>query len=115
LYKAISKHTNPLKIYTDKLIDENSIDDAYAKNIIVKFKAMMEAEFAKSKEEKSSKVREFMQERWVDFKREKLEGMLMPTETLYPKNNLESIAKIISTVPKNVKFVRKAERILKGR
>ena len=115
LYKAISKHINPLKIYTDKLIDENSIDTAYAKNIIVKFKAMMEAEFAKSKEEKSSKVREFMQERWVDFKREKIEGMLTPTETLYPKNNLESIAKIISTVPENVKFVRKAERILKGR
>ncbi|PCI11186.1 MAG: 2-oxoglutarate dehydrogenase E1 component [Flavobacteriaceae bacterium] len=115
LYKAISKHVNPLKIYTDKLIAENTIDADYAKNIIVEFKEMMEGEFANSKEEKSSKVREFMQERWTGFKRQRLEGMLVPTDTSFKKDNLKKIAKIVSTVPEGVKFVRKAERILNGR
>ncbi len=115
LYKAISKHINPLKIYTDKLIAEKTIDEAYAKNIVAEFKSMMETEFTKSKEEKGTKVREFMQERWTGFKRQRIEGMLKKTDTSYPKNNLEAIAKIVSTVPEGVKFVRKAERILRGR
>ncbi len=115
LYKAIAKHTNPLKIYTDKLIAENTIDEAYAEKIVADFKATMETAFLKSKEEKSTKVREFMGERWTDFKRQRLDGMLLPVNTTHPKSNLESIAKIVSTVPEGVKFVRKAERILNGR
>jgi 2-oxoglutarate dehydrogenase E1 component len=41
--------------------------------------------------------------------------MLQTEDTSYPKNNLEGIAKVVSTVPEGVKFVRKAERILEGR
>ena len=76
---------------------------------------MLETEYAKSKEDTSSKVREFMEERWVDFSRQKLDGMLLPANTSYSKEKLKSIAKVISTVPKGVKFLRKAERILDGR
>ncbi|MDT0553414.1 2-oxoglutarate dehydrogenase E1 component [Urechidicola vernalis] len=115
LYKAISKHSNPLKIYTDKLIAENTIDTGYGKKIVADFKAMMETEFTKAKESDSSKVREFMEERWSDFNRQRLDGMLSPIKTAYPKENLENIAKVVSTVPEGVKFVRKAERILGGR
>jgi len=56
-----------------------------------------------------------MQERWVGFKRGDLNEMLQEIKTAYPKKNLEKISKIVSTVPKGVKFLRKAERILDGR
>ncbi len=115
LYKEIAKHTNPLKIYTDKLIAEGSIDEAYSKKITADFKAMLETEFTKSKESESSIVREFMEERWTDFNRQKLDGMLSPIESSYEESKLKNIAKIVSTVPQGVKFVRKAERILRGR
>ncbi len=115
LYKEISKHANPYKIYAEKLIAEKSIDAAYSKKIVSDFKEMLETEYAKSKEDTSSVVREFMEERWTDFKRQKLNVMLQSVETSYPKKNLRSIAKIVSTVPEGVKFLRKAERILDGR
>ncbi len=115
LYKAISKHDNPFKIYSDKLIDENSIDEAYSKQIEEEFKATLENEYAKSREAVSSKIREFMQERWIGFKRSGLSEMLQTVETNYAKTNLEHISKVVSTVPKGVKFLRKAERILDGR
>lgn len=115
LYKNIAKHDNPLKIYADKLIAEGSIDEVYYKKVVADFKAHLEKEYTKSKESTSSKVREFMQERWQDFDRQQLKGMLKTVETAYPKDKLENIAKIVSTVPEGVKFVRKAERILKGR
>ncbi|MCF6280438.1 MAG: 2-oxoglutarate dehydrogenase E1 component [Flavobacteriaceae bacterium] len=115
LYKSIAKHDNPLKIYSDKLIAEGSIDETYYKKIVADFKEDLEKEFTKSKESTSTKVREFMEERWTDFNRQRLEGMLQSVDSSYSENKLKNIAKIVSTVPEGVKFVRKAERILKGR
>ncbi|WP_298493399.1 2-oxoglutarate dehydrogenase E1 component [uncultured Algibacter sp.] len=115
LYKEIAKHPNPFKIYADKLIAEKTIDQAYVDKIISDFKDTLESEYTKSKEAKSSKVREFMQERWTDFKRQGVDSMLISENTSYPKEKLEDISKIVSTVPEGVKFLRKAERILGGR
>ena len=115
LYKEIAKHANPFKIYSDKLIAENTIVKAYLDKIVLDFKATLEREYEKSKQVKSSKVREFMQERWTDFERGSLEDMLEVGNTSYTKGKLENISKIVSTVPEGVKFLRKAVRILDGR
>ncbi|MFV0541019.1 MAG: 2-oxoglutarate dehydrogenase E1 component [Aestuariibaculum sp.] len=115
LYKAIAKHPNPLEIYSKKLITENTVNKTYVDGIVGEFKSTLETEYEKAKEESSSKVREFMQERWQGFKRQNVDGMLLPVNTAYPKDKLEGISKIVSTVPEGVKFVRKAERILEGR
>ncbi|WP_406685078.1 2-oxoglutarate dehydrogenase E1 component [Seonamhaeicola sp. MEBiC1930] len=115
LYKYISKHPNPFKIYSDKLIAEGTIDKAYSDGIVSEFKNTLESEYEKAKESDSSKVREFMQERWANFERKGLDAMLKTIETKYPEDNLKGISKIISTVPEGVKFLRKAERILQGR
>ena len=115
LYKEIAKHENPFKIYSDKLIAENTIDKAYSDKIVEDFKATLESQYEKAKKVKSSKVREFMQERWTGFERQGIEAMLKTEDTTYPKNKLESISKVVSTVPEDVKFLRKAERILDGR
>lgn len=115
LYKAIKKHTNPYQIYATKLIAENSVDQNYVTKITADFKAMLEEEFEKSKQDKISKIKPFMKDTWEGFVRRQLEDMLLPTDTSYSKDKLKGIAKVISTVPENVKFIRKAERILKGR
>ncbi|WP_435416431.1 2-oxoglutarate dehydrogenase E1 component [Polaribacter aestuariivivens] len=115
LYKAISKHENVKDIYADKLLEEGSIDKDYLSEITSEFKGMLEREFDLSKEDKTSKVKEFMQSTWEGFEREELESMLEAVDTSYSVNQLKNISKVVSTVPKGVKFVRKAERILKGR
>jgi len=115
LYKAIAKHPNPFEIYSEKLISENTVDKAYTNSIVEEFKDMLEREYAKSKEVHNSKVREFMEERWKGFQRKGIHEMLETVETGYPKDKLENIAKIVSTVPQGVKFLRKAEKILDGR
>ncbi len=115
LYKAIAKHSNPFKIYSEKLITENTVNADYIKGITANFKAMLEAEFEKSKQDKVSKVKPFMAKTWDAFIRAGLERMLVPVNTTYSKKKLQNIAKVVSTVPEGVKFIRKAERILKGR
>jgi 2-oxoglutarate dehydrogenase E1 component len=115
LYKAIAKHSNSLKIYSDKLIAQNVIDESYAKKIVADFKESLEENYTKAKEFDTSIVREFMQERWVDFNRQRLDGMLKPIDSSYPEDKLKNIAKVVSTVPEGVKFHRKVERLLDGR
>ncbi|MBU3822194.1 2-oxoglutarate dehydrogenase E1 component [Flavobacteriaceae bacterium XHP0103] len=115
LYKEIAKHSNPFDIYSSKLINDQTVDKAYIQAINEEFKNTLETEYAKAKDMSASKVREFMQERWSGFVRKGLDAMLLPEDTSYPQDKLKNIAKVISTVPEGVKFVRKAERILEGR
>ncbi|MDV7186812.1 2-oxoglutarate dehydrogenase E1 component [Lutibacter sp. TH_r2] len=115
LYKAISKHKNPRDIYAEKLIAEGTITNDYLNSIIVEFKTLLEEEYQASKEVETSKVRPFMQDTWKEFTRRRLPEMLQPTITSYPENKLKEIAATISSVPEGVKFLRKAERILRDR
>ncbi len=115
LYKAISKHKNAKEIYAAKLIEEGSISSDYVKQITDEFKAHLEAEFTESKKKTTSKIQEFMPEVWEGFVRKQLQDMLQPVDTTYSVEALKDIAKVISTTPEGHKFVRKAERILKGR
>jgi 2-oxoglutarate dehydrogenase E1 component len=115
LYKAISKHKNPKNLYAEQLISEGSIDENYVSEITSEFKEMLEREFDESKKVKTSKVQEFMESTWKGFVRKQLEAMLQPIDTTYALEKLKNIAKVVATVPPNVKFVRKAERILSGR
>lgn len=115
LYKYIAKHPNPFKIYSDKLVAEGTIDKAYSDGIVSEFKNTLENEYEKAKESDSSKVREFMEERWTNFERKGLDAMLETVETKYPEDSLKNISKVISSTPEGAKFLRKAERILQGR
>ncbi len=115
LYKAISKHKDPKTLYAAKLIEEKSISSSYVDEITAEYKGMLETEFDKSKEDKNSKVKEFMKSTWEGFERQHQEAMLKALDTTYSVDKLKDIAKVVSTVPEGVNFVRKAERILKGR
>lgn len=115
LYKAIARHTNPKDIYAEKLIAEGSIDVSFLNEVTAEFKGRLEDEYEHAKSVETSKVREFMQDTWKSFTRRGLEAMLLETNTGYPLEKLKTIARTISTVPKGVKFLRKAERILRDR
>ena len=115
LYKAISKHKNAKEVYAAKLIEEGSISSDYVTQITKEFKDHLEAEFVESKKKTTSKIQEFMPEVWDGFVRKQLKDMLQPVDTTYSVEALKDIAKVISTTPDGYKFVRKAERILKGR
>ncbi len=115
LYTAISKHKNVKDLYAAQLLEENTINSEYLQKVTTDFKELLETEFNESKKVKTSKVKEFMQSTWKGFERQQLTSMLQTENTSYSVDKLKNIAKIVSTVPENVQFVRKAERILQGR
>ncbi|QCX37808.1 2-oxoglutarate dehydrogenase E1 component [Aureibaculum algae] len=115
LYKAISKHENPKDIYVDKLLREKVVDEAYVEKLKDDYKSMLETEYNKSKEDKTSVVKPFMESTWEGFERADLAEMLKSFDTKYAVKKLKGIAKVISSVPEGANFVRKAERILNDR
>ena len=115
LYKAIAKHKNPKDIYAEKLLLEGTITDSHVDEITAEFKGMLEVEFDEAKKVEKSKVSEFMQSTWKDYERQQLDAMMLAEDTKYDLDKLKNIAKVVSTVPKDAKFVKKAERILEGR
>ncbi len=115
LYKAISKHKNPKDIYVQKLIDEGTINKSFVDTITNDFKEMLNGEYEKAKQDKKSRVREFMKSTWSNFERQQLDAMLQPQDTTYDLDKLKEIAKSVSSVPEGATFLRKIERILEGR
>jgi 2-oxoglutarate dehydrogenase E1 component len=115
LYKAIAKQPNPRDIYNKKLIAEGVIDEDYMPGLIEEYKNLLEREFNKAKEDSATRVRPFMDDVWSGFMHQDLDGLLLSVGTKYPQKKLENIAKVVSTVPEGVKFLRKAERILQDR
>ena len=115
LYKAIAKQPNPKDIYVKKLIAEGVVDTNYVKKINTDFKALLETEFKKSKEDTLSVIKPFMDIKWRHYEYNGIDDLFVAIDTSVPKEKLELIVNTISRVPKGSKFLRKAERILKER
>ena len=69
LYKAISKHSNPMEIYSKKLIEDKIISPDYVSDIEKKFKESLEKKLENSKKDNNIEITPFMEYEWKGFKR----------------------------------------------
>ena len=115
LYKAIASHNNPRNIYAQKLMDEGIIDSNYVSKLEKDYKASLETELVTSRKEDKTVITPFMQEAWKNFPRAKVNQMRDSIDTTYPKEKLVAIAKVISSLPEDKKFIRKISRLIEAR
>ncbi|TYB78472.1 2-oxoglutarate dehydrogenase E1 component [Bizionia myxarmorum] len=115
LYKAIAKHQNPRDIYAAKLISEGIIDEKHVQKLEEDYKNKLEENLEDSRKEDKTEITPFMQNEWVDFISVEEDKMLKPIDTTCSKSDLEKVTKVISTLPKDKKFIRKIERLIESR
>lgn len=115
LYKAIAKHKNPRDIYAQKLIEEGVIDDGYVKGLEREYKATLEEELEDSRKEDKTIITPFMADEWSGFTHVREWEMMDPVDTKYDKKKLDKIAKVITELPENKKFLRKVEKLVRDR
>ena len=115
LYKAIASHNNPRNIYAQKLRDEGIIDANYVSKLEQDYKASLETELVTSRKEDKTVITPFMQEAWKNFPRAKANRMRDSIDTTYPREKLVAIAKKISSLPEDKKFIRKISRLIEAR
>lgn len=115
LYKVIAKHPNPRDIYAERLIAEGIIDAEYVKQLEKDYKASLEEDLEDSRKEEKTVITPFMQGEWDGFVRVDEKVMMQEVDTTYPKEKLIEIAKVITQLPSDKKFLRKIERLIDAR
>jgi 2-oxoglutarate dehydrogenase E1 component len=115
LYKAIAKHKNPRDIYAEKLIAEGIIDKDHVKQLEEEYKSSLEEELEDSRKEDKTVITPFMADEWKGFVNVREWEMMDVVNTSYDQKKLTQIAKTITTLPKDKKFLRKVEKLVGDR
>ena len=115
LYKAIAKHKNPRDIYAERLIQEGVIDDSYVSELEKQYKDSLEEKLEDSRKEDKTVITPFMADEWKGFENVREWEMMDAVDTKFERKKLDKIAKVITALPKDKKFLRKVEKLVKDR
>jgi len=115
LYKAIAKHQNPKEIYTARLIEEGVITPDFVKGLEQAYKDSLEVDLEDSRKEDKTVITPFMSEAWKGLAPAQEDTMALKVATAYPADNLTGIAKVITTLPSDKKFLRKIDKLIEDR
>ena len=115
LYKAIAKHKNPRDIYAEKLKQEGIIDGNYVKELEAQYKAKLDENLEESRKKDLTVITPFMQNEWTGFEQVTDDAMLEKYDTSFDKDKLTEIAKTISELPSDKKFISKIQKIINDR
>jgi len=115
LYKAIAAHENPKEIYTQKLLAEGVIDQAFVASLEEQYKQELEMQLEDSRKVEKKVVTPFMADAWKDCTPATEQGMALKVTTSYPQDRLKSIAAHLTELPKGLKFLRKVDKLIEDR
>ncbi len=115
LYKAIAKHMNPRDLYAERLMAEGIIKEGYVAQLEEEYKASLEEELEDSRKAEKTIITPFMADAWKGFVNVREWEMMQPIDTSFDKNKLTAIAKVLTELPSNKKFLRKVEKLISDR
>ena len=115
LYKAISKHKNPLEINAEKLKSQGVIDDSYVTKLEQDYKNRLEENLEDSRNEDKTEITAIMKDEWEGFNYAQEDEMMTPVDTTYDIEKLTEIAEVITELPKDKKFLRKIAKLIEAR
>jgi 2-oxoglutarate dehydrogenase E1 component len=115
LYKTIAAHKNPRDIYAEKLIAQGIIDPTYVKKEEEAYKSKLEQNLQVSRTEETTVVTPFMEDEWLGNNRVDEKEMHPELPTAVDSDLLTKVAKTITNLPPDKKFLRKIERLIAER
>ena len=115
LYKAIATHANPKEIYTQKLLAQGVIDEAFVASLEEQYKQELEMHLEDSRKVEKTVVTPFMAEAWKDCCPATEKEMVHQVDTAYPHERLKSIAAHLTELPSGMKFLRKVDKLIEDR
>lgn len=115
LYKLISKHKNSRDLYAEKLKQEGIVDATYVKELEEKYKAKLDENLEESRKKDLTVITPFMQNEWEGFEQVSDDKMLQKYDTTFDAKQLESIAKTLTELPSDKKFISKISKLINDR
>jgi 2-oxoglutarate dehydrogenase E1 component len=115
LYKIIARHKNPRDIYSEKLIIDGIVDQAYLTKIENDYKDKLDENLQASRKKDKTIITPFMQDEWKGFEQVSDDKMLEKVNTKFDKKKLSQLANEIATLPSDKKFISKITKIISDR
>ncbi len=115
LYKAISKHPNPRDIYSEKLHRLGIMDPEEARKEIRTFDEFLNAKYEASEKIKKLKIRKFLIDEYAAYDMPQKEVFDERVKTGVQRKVLAEIAEKMDTLPGDLSFFKKVNRILSDR
>ena len=115
LYKAIGKHLNSRDIYAEQLIKSGVIDKDYVSKLEEAYKAKLDEELEDSRKEEKTKITPFMKDEWEGFKDVDEDVMMQEVDTTFDLKKLDEVAKAITSLPEDKKFLKKIAKLIEAR
>jgi 2-oxoglutarate dehydrogenase E1 component len=119
LYKKIGSHPNSRDIYATELVSQGIIDENHVTILEKEYKEHLEQNLEDSRKLKKTVITQFMQDEWKNIApyTERVDeiGMKKKVVTRVSSKDLVNVAKSITTLPINKKFLRKTERLIADR
>ncbi len=115
LYKLIASHPSLREIYLQQLLAEGTVDAAYGEKVKNDFEAMLDSKLELSKQMKMAYVKHFLEETWSGIRKANEKDFDKSIDTGYDKKKLTELAKKISTLPANEKFIAKTAKVFADR
>ncbi|UVI38593.1 2-oxoglutarate dehydrogenase E1 component [Qipengyuania spongiae] len=112
MYKEIGQHPKVSKLYSDRLLQEGVIDDAYADGLIDEFTARLEEDFEAAKSYKPNEA-DWFGGRWAGLsKPADPETARRNVDTALGKKLFDSLGRTLTTVPEDIQIHKTLGRVL---
>lgn len=115
LYKIIANHPNPRDIYGRKLAEMGIMSAEEAREKVQKFDQLLEEKYQLSEKIEKLNIRNFLLNEYATYDRIAKGEFTYKAQTAVPRNKLEVIAERINTLPGDMKFFSKVNRIVADR
>ncbi len=115
LYNKISKHPNPREVYNKQLIEKGEVEAALAKNMDKEFRSTLQDRLNMVKQKPLPYTYQPLEEEWRNLRRSKPEDFEQSPATGISSENIEKVAKALTSVPDGFKPLKQIEKQLKQR
>jgi 2-oxoglutarate dehydrogenase E1 component len=115
LYNLISKHPNPREVYNKRLIEKGEVEAQLAKKMDKEFRALLQDRLNMVKETPLPYTYQPLEEAWRNLRRSKPEDFNQSPETGIPQENIDKVAKALTSLPEDFKPIKQIEKQLKQR
>ncbi len=115
LYNTISKHENVYQVFLKQLLQQNVVDQAYAKKQEDKFKKLLQEKLDHSREEAIQPEYDRFSSYWEGFRESTSKDFDQSIDTSVSIQTLNKVAKVLSEEPESVSLFSKMKKLLKTR
>ncbi len=115
LYKAIAKHPNPRDIYAKKLVEQGVIDSEFLKKKVDSFDSFLDEKLELAQKAKKVTIQPFLESDWKQIRHSVKDDFCTSPQTGVAMDDLERVAKSINSLPPDMQFFKKLEKLIADR